>query len=43
MRAATVTTVLDAPQEEVFSYLAEIENLPLWATGVRPRASPRRR
>ena len=32
MRSATVTTVLDAPQEEVFGYLADIENLPEWAT-----------
>jgi hypothetical protein len=32
MRHATVTTVLDAPQDEVFEYLAEIENLPRWAT-----------
>src|SRR5918911_4551862 len=32
MRHATVTTVLDAPQDEVFQYLAEIENLPRWAT-----------
>ena len=28
----TVTTVLDAPKEEVFAFLAEIENLPEWAT-----------
>jgi hypothetical protein len=32
MRSATVTTVLDAPQEQVFGYLADIENLPEWAT-----------
>ena len=32
MRSATVTTVLDASPETVFSYLAEIENLPKWAT-----------
>lgn len=32
MRSATVTTVLDASRERVFSYLAEIENLPDWAT-----------
>jgi hypothetical protein len=32
MRTATVTTVLDAPQEAVFDYMAEIENLPAWAT-----------
>jgi hypothetical protein len=32
MRSETVTTVLDADQEAVFSYLADIENLPKWAT-----------
>jgi hypothetical protein len=32
MRTATVTTVLDAPQDEVFSFLSDIENLPRWAT-----------
>ena len=32
MRTATVTTVLDAPAERVFDYLAEIEHLPEWAT-----------
>ena len=32
MRNATVTTVLDAPPEKVFAYLADIENLPDWAT-----------
>jgi hypothetical protein len=32
MRNATVTTVLDAPQQAVFDYLADIENLPRWAT-----------
>jgi hypothetical protein len=32
MRSETVTTVLDADREIVFSYLAEIENLPKWAT-----------
>src|SRR5262245_16647656 len=32
MRSATVTTVLDASPETVFAYLAEIENLPEWAT-----------
>ena len=32
MRSATVTTVLDASPEKVFAYLAEIENLPEWAT-----------
>jgi hypothetical protein len=32
MRTATVTTVLAAPQPTVFDYLADIENLPEWAT-----------
>ena len=32
MRNATVTTVLDAPEREVFTYMADIENLPEWAT-----------
>ena len=32
MRHATVTTVLDAPREEVFDYMADIENVPSWAT-----------
>ena len=32
MRSATVTTVLDAPQAEVFDYMADIEHLPEWAT-----------
>jgi hypothetical protein len=32
MRNATVTTVLDAPRDAVFEYLANVENLPLWAT-----------
>ena len=32
MRNATVTTVLDAPPEKVFAYLAQVENLPDWAT-----------
>ena len=32
MRSETVTTVLPAPKGEVFAYLAEVENLPLWAT-----------
>ena len=31
MRNATVTTVLDAPREAVFRYIANIENLPRWA------------
>jgi hypothetical protein len=32
MKTRTVTVVLDAPKDEVFSYLAEIENLTRWAT-----------
>ena len=32
MRSATVTTVLDAPPQVVFDYLADVENLPEWAT-----------
>jgi hypothetical protein len=32
MRNATVTAVLDAPLREVFDYMADIENLPEWAT-----------
>jgi hypothetical protein len=32
MRNATVTTVLDAPMREVFDYMADIRNLPEWAT-----------
>jgi hypothetical protein len=32
MRSETVTTVLDADHETVFSFLADIENLPKWAT-----------
>jgi hypothetical protein len=32
MRSATVTTVLDASPQVVFDYLADIENLPKWAT-----------
>jgi hypothetical protein len=32
MRNATVTTVLPAPADQVFAYLADIENLPQWAT-----------
>jgi hypothetical protein len=32
VRNATVTTVLDAPQEQVFDYLADPEHLPEWAT-----------
>jgi hypothetical protein len=32
MRNETVTTVLPAPSDEVFAYLANIDNLPEWAT-----------
>ena len=32
MRTATVTTVLDARRDDVFSFLADIDNLPRWAT-----------
>jgi hypothetical protein len=32
MQTRTVTTVLEAPKDEVFSYLSKIENLPEWAT-----------
>jgi hypothetical protein len=32
MNSRTVTTVLDAPKEQVFDYLSRIENLPDWAT-----------
>src|SRR5262245_59416658 len=28
----TVTTVLAAPRDDVFAFLSELENLPLWAT-----------
>lgn len=31
MTSRTVTTVLDAPNEEVFDYLSRIDNLPKWA------------
>jgi hypothetical protein len=32
MRSKTVTRALAAPKDEVFAYLAEVENLPAWAT-----------
>jgi uncharacterized protein YndB with AHSA1/START domain len=32
VRTETVTRVLRAPRDEVFAYLADVENLPLWAT-----------
>jgi hypothetical protein len=31
VRSETVTTVLDAPQADVFDYLSRIDNLPEWA------------
>jgi hypothetical protein len=32
MISRTVTTVLDAPSEDVFAFLSDVDNLPLWAT-----------
>jgi hypothetical protein len=32
MRTATVTTILKAPRDAVYEYMADIENLPRWAT-----------
>lgn len=32
MRNRTVTAVIDAPAEVVFDYLADVDNLPSWAT-----------
>jgi uncharacterized protein YndB with AHSA1/START domain len=32
MRSKTVTRALAAPRDEVFDYLADVENLPAWAT-----------
>jgi hypothetical protein len=32
MNQRTVTAAFSAPQDEVFAYLAEIQNLPEWAT-----------
>jgi hypothetical protein len=32
MRSETVTTILPAPQREVFDYMSDIEKLPEWAT-----------
>ena len=32
MTSRTVTTVLDAPKQDVFDYLSDIRNLPRWAT-----------
>jgi hypothetical protein len=31
MRSETVTTVLPAPQSDVFQFMSDIENLPRWA------------
>jgi hypothetical protein len=31
MRSETVTTVLDAPREEVFEWMSDVRNLPRWA------------
>jgi uncharacterized protein YndB with AHSA1/START domain len=35
MNQHTVTTTFQAPREEVFAYLADIEKLPEWATESR--------
>jgi hypothetical protein len=32
VKSKTVTTVLAAPSERVYAYLADVENLPHWAT-----------
>ena len=32
MRHHTVTAIFSASQDEVFAYLADIDNLPHWAT-----------
>jgi hypothetical protein len=32
MRSETVTTVLEAPRDEVFEWMSDIEHLPRWAT-----------
>src|SRR5919108_963372 len=32
MQNRTVTAVLEAPNDQVFGYLSQIENLPRWAT-----------
>jgi len=32
MRSETVTTILSAPQQQVFKYVSDIEKLPEWAT-----------
>jgi hypothetical protein len=36
MISRTVTTVLPAPSQQVFAFLAKPENLPLWATEFAP-------
>jgi hypothetical protein len=32
MQTRTVTTLLEAPRDEVYDYLSKVENLPKWAT-----------
>jgi hypothetical protein len=32
MQARTVTAVLEAPRDQIFRYLSQVENLPRWAT-----------
>jgi hypothetical protein len=32
MKSETVTTILPAPQDQVFEYMSDIERLPEWAT-----------
>jgi hypothetical protein len=32
MLSQTVTAVLDAPRDDVFAFLSDVDNLPLWAT-----------
>jgi hypothetical protein len=32
MQTRTVTTVLEAPRDQIFRYLSQVENLPRWAT-----------
>jgi hypothetical protein len=33
MNSSTHTLVVDAPRDRLFAYLADVENLPRWATG----------
>ena len=40
MISRTVTVVLDAPKDDVFDYLARIENLPDWATEFASEMTP---